>query len=378
MRNNTEKNLSDSLLFYVKQMSANGASKARIYEHTALARLIEGYQNGTGADFTIKTISKDDFISFGYWLKNEGEYSYTEDGEMKTSYRKEKSNSSVVKLLRLIQAHIRSRGIYHIQMGKVERSFPFKSTEISLDEDIVDAILKTDVAKSHRHYLDAIKLIILHGFRYSDLWMLRKKTCIKKSREGFYYFHYFPAKNYKSKNNKENGVTVPVHPLAKPILDYWADKNTASWMDGNRAGYAMHDKEYAPHIVYRDSPAPIIYFKNPIIKIPHYQITKEMKEKIFTKVQNTWYIDKYGVNWDDSFEQEGLMREVFVRGKAMKLYETFTYHFFRHVYCTRYIASGGNLLDLKENVGHSDIKMTMRYLHDNTEDRLRRSFLLTK
>jgi integrase len=366
-----------SILNSIPALKARGITPGRIAQFEYLAKLIEGYQREKDMMIDIHTVNNNDLIAFGLWLKEPGEFTYTEKRTDQKAVRRPKSNSSVMFYLNSIQSHLRDNDIYHINIKKIRRSFPSKSRELCLDEDIVQAILDTEVTKS-RHYLDAVKLIILHGFRYSDLWMLRKMNCIKQTDDGLQYFNYFPAKNYNSMNNREKGVTIPVHPAAKPILRYWENKDTASWLPIERTPKALLDKEYSPHIIYRGGRSSAVFFNRPIIKIPYYVFEKSIKRKIFTAVHNTWYATKYGINWDESYEPEGLMRETVVKGKTYKLYETFTYHFFRHVYCTRYLSKGGSLFDLKENVGHSDIRRTMRYLHDNTEDRLKRSFLLTQ
>jgi site-specific recombinase XerD len=38
-------------------------------------------------------------------------------------------------------------------------------------------------------------------------------------------------------------------------------------------------------------------------------------------------------------------------------------HILRHTYASHFIMNGGNILTLQRILGHSDIKMTMRYAH---------------
>jgi len=38
-------------------------------------------------------------------------------------------------------------------------------------------------------------------------------------------------------------------------------------------------------------------------------------------------------------------------------------HDLRHTYASQYMMSGGNIFDLQKILGHSDLKMTMRYAH---------------
>lgn len=45
--------------------------------------------------------------------------------------------------------------------------------------------------------------------------------------------------------------------------------------------------------------------------------------------------------------------------------ENFHYHDLRHTFCSSLILSGSNLKDVKEMIGHGDIKMTDRYTHLN-------------
>jgi integrase len=43
--------------------------------------------------------------------------------------------------------------------------------------------------------------------------------------------------------------------------------------------------------------------------------------------------------------------------------ENFRFHDLRHTFASHFMMRGGSLYDLKEILGHSDIKMTMRYAH---------------
>ncbi|PCQ14062.1 integrase, partial [Klebsiella pneumoniae] len=38
-------------------------------------------------------------------------------------------------------------------------------------------------------------------------------------------------------------------------------------------------------------------------------------------------------------------------------------HVLRHTFASHFMMNGGNILVLKQNLGHTDIKMTMRYSH---------------
>ncbi|MFC1556724.1 tyrosine-type recombinase/integrase [candidate division KSB1 bacterium] len=39
------------------------------------------------------------------------------------------------------------------------------------------------------------------------------------------------------------------------------------------------------------------------------------------------------------------------------------FHDLRHTFASNFIMSGGNILSLNKILGHSDLKMTMRYAH---------------
>jgi integrase len=45
----------------------------------------------------------------------------------------------------------------------------------------------------------------------------------------------------------------------------------------------------------------------------------------------------------------------------------FTHHRLRHTFAYRWLARGGNIVALKEVLGHSDIKMTLRYASATAE-----------
>ena len=50
--------------------------------------------------------------------------------------------------------------------------------------------------------------------------------------------------------------------------------------------------------------------------------------------------------------------------------EDITWHTFRHTFASRLIVSGVDLVTVKELLGHSDIKITMRYAHTNREAKI--------
>jgi site-specific recombinase XerD len=43
------------------------------------------------------------------------------------------------------------------------------------------------------------------------------------------------------------------------------------------------------------------------------------------------------------------------------------FHSLRHSFATRYLDAGGNVKDLQRLMGHSDLKITQRYLHADEE-----------
>jgi len=51
--------------------------------------------------------------------------------------------------------------------------------------------------------------------------------------------------------------------------------------------------------------------------------------------------------------------------------ENVTWHTFRHTFATRLNRRGVDIVTVKELLGHSDIKMTMRYAHTNRDEKIR-------
>ncbi len=318
--------------------------------------------------FHTKTLLTD-LIDFGHWLKEDRTYNGIS--------RKGMVNSSVMTYLSIVLSHLKDRYFLSIPKAKLSKEFPFNEEKPSLSEDIVEAILDTKLLDTkHQHVLDAIKLILLHGFRYSDLWVLRKKACIFETvPENIPYFKYYPPKNHNSSNNREKGVIVPVHPKAQEIIQYWSNLKTKSIWNASRAPKSFFDRKLSPHLkLVESTDIPYFVFPDPIIKIPHHLLDITVKRQIFTEVHKTWCIRKFGQNWYKHFgDQIGLFENVPYNAAMKQVYETLGYHTFRHVYCSRYLAKGGNVVDLRDNVGHSSIAVTQKYAHTMTSERIKRS-----
>ena len=116
---------------------------------------------------------------------------------------------------------------------------------------------------------------------------------------------------------------------------------------------------------------PFFKFVNPIIKIPHHFLDRSVKAAVFKEVNKVWLEKRYyEIKHLDPLNL-GLLS--IVPGTKKELWETLSYHTFRHVYCSRYLSKGGNLLDLRDNVGHSSIAVTQKYAHTIEAERLERS-----
>lgn len=358
--------LYESLSNEIPNFERRKLSQSRIKQIRFVAENLEGFNK----PFTTKTLLTD-LIDFGYWLKEDRTYKVNQ----LTLNRKGMGNSSVMTYLSIVLSHLREHYFLSIPKLKISREFPFTDEKPSLDESIVEAILDTELVNvKHKHVLDAIKLILLHGFRYSDLWVLRKGKCIfETDSHKISFFKYFPPKNHNSVANRDNGVMVPVHPRALPIIEYWSNRETQSLWNSSRAPKSFFDRKLSPHLKFVESAVIQSYFifEDPIIKIPHHLFDISIKRQIFTEVHKTWCIKKYGDNWPEHFgDQVGLFAH---DTPTKQVYETLGYHTFRHVYCSRYLAKGGNVIDLRDNVGHSSIAVTQKYAHTRSSERMKRA-----
>jgi integrase len=59
----------------------------------------------------------------------------------------------------------------------------------------------------------------------------------------------------------------------------------------------------------------------------------------------------------------GQIRTAFASALTRAGIEGFRFHDLRHTFASHYMMRGGQLYDLKEILGHSDIEMTARYAH---------------
>ena len=59
----------------------------------------------------------------------------------------------------------------------------------------------------------------------------------------------------------------------------------------------------------------------------------------------------------------GQIRTAFTTAMERAGLEGFRFHDLRHTFASHYMMRGGNLYELKDILGHSDIKMTIRYAH---------------
>jgi len=57
------------------------------------------------------------------------------------------------------------------------------------------------------------------------------------------------------------------------------------------------------------------------------------------------------------------IRSIFNKAMDLAEIEDFRFHDLRHTFASHYLMNGGDLLSLKEILGHSDLKMVQRYTH---------------
>ncbi|KKM19686.1 hypothetical protein LCGC14_1653090 [marine sediment metagenome] len=353
----TDERLYLSLLNEIPSLHRRRVSLTKISQTAKLAESLAEFEKINKIEIFVKEVQLNDIIEFGYYIKEQ----------------KKLSNSSVVTYLTTVITHLRDKGT-EILRRKVIKEFPYSQENIpTLTEDIVQAILDTQVQDKYRPVLDAIKLILLHGFRYSDLWVLEKHQCIHQTDTGIKYIKYFPPKNRNSIKNRNTGVTVSLHPIGEQIIKYWQDRRTLSVFNENRAPKNFKDKELYPHLIYCSAPKmqPFFKFVNPIIPIPHHFLDRSVKHAIFKEVNKVWLVNNFYVIKHLNPGNLGLLS--IVPGTKKELWETLSYHTFRHVYCSRYLSKGGNLLDLRDNVGHSSIAVTQKYAHTIEAERLERA-----
>ena len=74
------------------------------------------------------------------------------------------------------------------------------------------------------------------------------------------------------------------------------------------------------------------------------------------------------MNWFEVLtEGFGIYRDFDKAQKKAGIQTRLRFHDLRHTFASQFMMNGGNVFDLQKLLGHTDIKMTMRYAHYSPE-----------
>lgn len=99
--------------------------------------------------------------------------------------------------------------------------------------------------------------------------------------------------------------------------------------------------------------------------IPMNQLMRMTFLKLFQSRKGSEYVF---VNQDDSpIEVHHIYRNFTKAQKSAKITNLIRFHDLRHTFASQFMMNNGNVFDLQKILGHTDIKMTMRYAHYSPE-----------
>jgi integrase len=362
----------------------NKLTKKTEYVYRYLCSLLEAYVNERGSTLSVDEFAtSSEFFRFGEWMK-----------------RKPMNDHTVATYLRALRGFLKfintdEKLLEQISNKQINIKFAEKNDkeDVMLSEDLFNAVMSTQIIFDRhgrvddrlyreRIFLDTIKLILGHGFRYSDLWAIRKQKHVLDSIniDGS-QIHYF---KYTSPKRLKKDIVVPFYPGTKEIIDFWADKEKPTkirWDDlasklrstklgahidkvrmeseGRNAAKAMRD--YGIHT-------------DPVIPIAHNKPPLPLRRGVFDKVQQVWLVQQFGADWQQHIEEPiGFMQEVeWLSGGLVKrkpLWQLLIYHYGRHTFISRAVNKEKIALGyVRDMVGHSDISVTEGYLHTKEQE----------
>jgi integrase len=91
-------------------------------------------------------------------------------------------------------------------------------------------------------------------------------------------------------------------------------------------------------------------------EVPMNSATDAALHALGDKAEGYVFRKMSGVAW-------GSIRTAFERAVSDAKLDDFTFHDLRHTFASHFMMRGGNLAELRDLLGHADVKMTTRYAH---------------
>lgn len=360
------------------------------YKKTVL--YLEGYVHYKGGRLSVVEFAEESsFFSFGTWLRTP-RMIHTSEGEIKKFGMSDASIRTILTRFIHFFKMKKKEGLISdfpqgVQIKAKYKDMPNVEDHI-LSEDMVEAIMQTEIdfepkgkvvkgLLRERQVLDSLKLCIGHGFRYSDLISLTRKSVnieIEADGETTYTIGYTSPKKLVP------DIIVPFYPGTKEIIDFWANRpertfrinmsHQCKFLREARVGAHFKTEKLASDGRGRHKQGTFDYavHNDPLIPYGPPCIAITVRARLYEKIQMTWLINQYGSNWQRYRKEKiGFMQEVDFKSegqnKRVLFYERLAYHFARHTFISRCL----NVFNMpvtyvQKLVGHANLATTEAYV----------------
>jgi site-specific recombinase XerD len=369
---------------YESNQNISYSSQAQYHE---LLNKIEKYCEQKHRIYTTEEFSREmNFISFGNWIRENP----SRKGAVKLKAYTVRGNLNKLNIFfKYLLREDKEREINTYSRKFLTNHWHGIVKKPILTEDMYQAIIHTEIevtendprSLNERGYLDTLKLMLNHGFRYSDLFSLTRDDITTKIINGK-AVDIFEFVQPKPKKDKES-VKIVFAPGTREIIDFWEKHDTTNYVTDSRVAKDLKYTELGKHlkkeiVEFPNLSKPVIRWVNEfgLVKMPSANIDQTtenqfpLRKRVFAEIQKTWLKLKFGINeWEKHINEPiGFMKEVIINSFGVNrkryYYETLAFHFCRHTFISRALNTLGiSLPHVQYLAGHSSVTTTADYVH---------------